>query len=262
MGIIILLLLFMLGACFGSFLCCSARRLHLKSKKKKLGRRSVCLNCKTKLKWYDNIPIVSWLLLKGKCRKCGKSIGAAEILSELGLGLTFFLFGLGFMTSNAALNDFLSRTPMIYLILAIFFFFILCLGFLAIYDGLYGELPSFVLYLSIFFAAIIAAYYFSAETWTNLFFSVLILGGLYLILFLVSKGKWVGNGDWLLGVAIGLVLNSPWLALLTLFLSNLLACFVMLPVVKGKNKKISFGPFLVAAFVIVYAFSDFLLNVI
>ena len=90
--------------------------------------------------------------------------------------------------------------------------------------------------------------------------SVLILGGLYLILYLLSKGKWVGDGDWILATAIAIALGQPFLALLTLFLSNFLACLVMLPAAKGNTKaKVHFGPFLVIAYVIVATFSPIFL---
>lgn len=259
------ILMFMLGACFGSYLCCQVRRLHRKSRGgKSLGHRSVCLSCKTKLKWYDNIPIISWLLLKGKCRKCSKKIGKLEILSELGLAVAFLLLSFSI--------DIYAAHPVAWAIFIMAIFLTLVLGFLAIYDGAYGQLPSSCLTISIICAIIIlalkewlwfsnSAFSFRFVLWPLL--SVLILGGLYLILYLVSKGKWVGNGDWLLGVAIGLALADPWLALLALFVANLLACLIMLPVVRRtKNSQIYFGPFLVAAFVLVYSFSDYLLGLL
>ena len=68
----------------------------------------------------------------------------------------------------------------------------------------------------------------------------------------------MGDGDWLLGTALGLALASPWLSLITLFLANVLACLVMAPVVhKNKRKKIYFGPFMVIAFIITLTFADF-----
>ena len=57
--------------------------------------RSVCLHCGYTLRWYDLIPLVSWLTLKGKCRECRKPIGRFEPLIELGTALFFvasFLF--------------------------------------------------------------------------------------------------------------------------------------------------------------------------
>ena len=273
MQAIFLIFLFIIGACFGSFLCCQARRLHLaedkttkkqsrtksKPKSKSLPKRSICLHCKTKLKWYDNLPILSWLVLRGRCRKCRKRIGTLEILSEIGVALAFLAIG---TTIDVAL-----ATPLRWAILVATLILTLSLAFLAIYDGAYGELPCFCLTISIICAIIILILKewilllsspFSFENILAPFLSFLILGGLYLLLYLISKGKWVGNGDWLLGTAIGVALFSPWLALITLFLSNTLACIVMLPQQKkNRQHKIHFGPFMVAAFIITISFANF-----
>lgn len=261
MQILFYILLFVIGSCFGSFLCCQARRLHLKSarKGKKLGARSVCLQCNYQLKWHDNIPVLSWLFLRGKCRKCGKKIGLAEFLSELGLGLAFLALG---TTINPATANILQWSIFITtLILTI------SLGFLAIYDGIYGELPTIHLTISIICAIIVLCLKewlilsnssFTPEIIFKPLASVAILGGVYLILYLISKGKWVGDGDWILGTTLGIALADPWLALIALFIANVLACLVMAPVIKRrKNKKIYFGPFMVAAFIITLTFADF-----
>ena len=261
MQILFYILLFILGSCFGSFLCCQARRLHLKvaEKGKKLGARSVCLQCNYQLKWYDNIPVLSWLFLRGKCRKCGKKIGLAEFLSELGLGLAFL--ALGTTINPTAANILQWSIFMTTLILTI------SLGFLAIYDGIYGELTTTYLTISIICAIIVLCLKewlilsdssFTPEIIFKPLASVAILGGVYLILYLISKGKWVGDGDWILGTALGIALADPWLALIALFIANVLACLVMAPVIKHrKNKKIYFGPFMVAAFIVTLTFADF-----
>ena len=266
MQILFFILLFILGACFGSFLCCQARRLRLKAtgKGKKPGSRSVCLHCGYQLKWYDNIPIFSWLFLRGKCRKCGKKIGLAEILSELGLGLAFLALGTTISPATTSILEW--ATFLATLVLTTI------LAFLAIYDGLYGELPTTYLTISIICAIILLCLKewltlsispFSAENILAPLASVAILGGIYLLLYLFSKGKWVGDGDWLLGLALGFALASPWLSLITLFLANVLACLVMAPVVKkNKRKKIYFGPFMVVAFIITLTFADFFYYVI
>ena len=261
-----LILLFIVGACLGSFLCCQARRLRLKeTKKKSLGSRSVCLSCNYKLKWYDNIPILSWIFLRGKCRKCHRKIGLTEILSELGVGLAFLSVG---TTIDLTAN----YSPLSIISIIFLFLLILSLSFLAIYDGTYGELPSLFLVFSLILAILTVVF---NEWGTNpgfnnlleklplILLAVAILGGLYLVLYLVSKGKWVGDGDWILGVIIGIVLGDPWLALITLFLANILACLVMLPYVKkSRNKKIYFGPFLVIAFIITLTFANFFQSMI
>ncbi len=267
MQIVFLCLLFILGACLGSFLCCQARRLHLKSEKSKpLGPRSVCLFCKYKLKWYDNIPIFSWLFLKGKCRKCGKKIGLAEFLSEIGLSVAFLIFGLGAGLSGLTFDTILSR-PTEWAILGLALIFIVGLAFLAIYDGIYGQLPTLILILFVVGAVAIVGLrewcnFSSPEALgkdlINILFAALILGGIYLVLYLASKGKWVGDGDWILGTALALTLGTPWLALIVLFFSNFIACLVMIPILKKDHRrKIYFGPFMAAAFVIVFSFSTF-----
>ena len=262
-----LIMMFIFGACMGSFLCCQVRRLHLrvsKEKHKEIGKRSICLECGYKLKWYDNLPIISWLMLKGKCRKCKKKIGILEIISEIAVGVALVLIGSTIDVATAGASE--------WLIMGVGLILVFFLAFLAIYDGQYGELPVVYLAMSIICAGILLIIKdcniangsgFAWEMVWQPLLAVLILGGLYLVLYLVSKGKWVGDGDWLLGVAIGLALGTPWLALVTLFLANTIACVVMLPIVKGKRGvKIYFGPFMVVAFVIVYSFADFLNSLI
>ena len=266
MKALFLILMFILGACFGSFLCCQARRMEYKEAKKgkkkkapKLNKRSVCLKCGYKLKWYDNIPIISWLLLKGKCRECKEKIGIAEILAEVLTGLAFLMLGttldMEWMSVRGTADFILT------------FIFLISVVFLAIYDGISGKLPLTWLIVAIVIGAIKVITINIIVTMLDGFdpsliympiAAVAILGGVYLILYIVSKGKWVGDGDWLLGTAIGLALMEPWLALITLFIANVLACAVMAPVVKKtKNAKIYFGPFMVIGFVIVYTFSEF-----
>lgn len=265
MVILFHIFLFVLGACLGSYLCCQTRRLRRKEQKKKsLGNRSVCLHCHYKLKWYDNLPIVSWLMLKGKCRHCHKKIGVAELLSELGLALAFLLLSFSLNWATA--------TPLAWTIFIATLLLTTILAFLAIYDGLYGELPSLCLTLAIVCAAsiltlkeysIISTSGFSPELIWKPILSFAILGGIYLVLYLISKGRWVGDGDWLLGTAIALALYDPWLALVALFLANFIACLTMYPAVKSKkNHKVHFGPFLVIAFIITASFANFILSMV
>ncbi len=229
-----------------------------------MSSRSVCLDCGYQLKWYDNIPIFSWLFLRGKCRKCGKKIGLAEIISEIGLALTFLALGTTINVASASTLEW----AVFFAILALTMF----LAFLAVYDGLYGELPVIYLIISIICAIIVLILKewiplsispFSLKNILDPLASVAILGGVYFLLFIISKGRWVGDGDWILGTALGLALASLWLALITLFIANILACLIMAPFIKKtKTKKIYFGPFMVVAFVIVVTFADFFNSVI
>lgn len=264
MQVLFLILLFIIGASLGSFLCCQARRLHLKaSRHESLGARSVCLSCKKQLKWYDNIPLFSWLLLRGKCRFCHHKIGIAEFISELSMGLAFFIFGL-----NTQLEA-LIHYPLGWISFIATLVFILILAYLAIYDGIYGELPTTWLIIAIIYAVGLTSYTIFqnpnlgsvGHQLIQITWSVLILGGLYSLLYLASKGKWVGDGDWLLATAIAIALANPWLSLITLFLTNFLALIFAIPNLK-KSHQIHLGPSMVAAFIITYTFSNFFLQMI
>ena len=249
------ILMFVVGAAMGSFLACQVWRLRYKATgKKSLGRRSVCLKCGKQIKWYDNIPIVSWLVLGGMCRACKKPIGWMEFAAEVLTGLAF----LGISTTVSLCKT----SPLYWASFGVLVLLILSLGFLAIYDAKWCELPQAVLIFSVICAIILAILQqwsmisiagFSWGPILNILGAVLILGGTYLILYLLSKGKWVGDGDWILGVCLGLALGDAWLALITLFVANLLGCIIMAP---QKKKKIPFGPFLVIAFVIVLVLAE------
>ncbi|MBQ3430617.1 prepilin peptidase [Candidatus Saccharibacteria bacterium] len=260
-GIVAVIVFMILGAVMGSFCCCQAWRIRYKEEgKKDLGKRSVCLKCGRQLKWYENVPVVSWLVQRGKCRGCGKEIGAAEILSELA-GIAIFgilgavsVSGLGFcIVGNCAYSN---RNFLAIGVLAVL---LVALLILAIYDAKWGELPTRLLVVGIVLGIGIWAISFST-TWgwgegmrelvLETLGAVGILGGIYYLLYFFSKENLVGGGDWMLGVAIGLVLQDWWLAIWVLFLSNLVGAIVMLP---QRKKKIAFGPFLAGAFVVVLA---------
>lgn len=240
------------------------------------------MHCRKKLRWYENIPIFSWVFLGGKCSKCGKKIGVAEILAEFGMGVAFVMTYFGFKNSLCGVggeqlfeNDVLGicgTVPLDYAVFGMILLFVLIAGFLAIYDGLYGELPSLCLTFLAICAIIIAILkqwslvlvgQWTPESLGGVMGAVMVLGGVYLLLYAISRGKWVGDGDWILAGAIGLVLGSAWLALVALCVANLVACLVMLPtVIKNKKHTIYFGPFLVIAFVVVFAFAEMLKSLI
>ena len=83
------------GLAFGSFLNVVAARVP--RKRSIVSPGSACMNCADELAWYDNVPVVSYLVLRGRCRGCGTSIGlvypAVELLAALLVAACFLVFG-------------------------------------------------------------------------------------------------------------------------------------------------------------------------
>ena len=274
MQVVFYIFAFVFGAVFGSFLCCQAWRLRLAQKKKGgAGKRSICLSCKKQLKWYDNIPIISWLVLRGKCRYCGKKIGVSEILAEVLTGVVFvglMYFFLEICGGKVLLGEpGIQGNVLVWINCIVLVLLTLVFVFLSIYDGKWGELPTVFLLIAIGIGVIYwvingFAVGFSMEYFWHTLGATAVLAGLYELLYLVSRGRWVGDGDALLCIPIALVLGNVWLAVFVLFIANTLGCIYALPMVMRKKKKrdfkIYFGPFLVAAFFIVLLFSEQILS--
>ena len=259
---------FILGAIFGSFACCQAWRIHERLNQRSLGARSICLNCHHRLAWYDNLPIFSWLALRGRCRYCRHPIGFAEILSEFGLGFIFVLIAHHFLFNSISSISF----PLVFLTTAtsqsaiLIPFFILLVSFvlfwiLLIYDAKWGELPVFPMLLLIPLAL---AFHFTTTEKLNLLQPILAIGllaGLYYLLYFFSHEKLVGGGDWLLCISIAIFLGRLELALFELFLSNFLASLFSLPQILRKSRTpIPFGPFLILALLLILSFKSTLLH--
>jgi prepilin signal peptidase PulO-like enzyme (type II secretory pathway) len=92
----------------------------------------------------------------------------------------------------------------------------------------------------------------------NTILAVAVGGGLFYLLFQVSKGKWIGGGDVKLGGLLGLVAGTPARSLLLIFLASLLGSFISLPLLANHRLKrtsmIPFGPFLIIAAILVQLF--------
>lgn len=223
--------------------------VHLKTSKD----RSVCLHCSYRLRWYDLIPLVSWLSLGGKCRKCRKSIGYFEPLMELGVALYFvlsFVFWPGQLVSTLQITHFV-----IWLIAGV------VLAVLFAYDAKWFLLPDKFNYaligLGLASSVIIAATSGNpAAIIGNIAGSVAILSGMYYVIYLLSRGKWIGFGDIKLGLGLALLLADWRLAFIALFVANLIGCLIVIPLMAvGKLKRdshIPFGPLLIIGTIVAW----------
>jgi leader peptidase (prepilin peptidase) / N-methyltransferase len=256
----------LLGLGFGSFVNALVWRLHKqensKSNKDK-GRysitrgRSECVHCGHKLAARDLLPIVSWLSLRGRCRYCKKSISWQYPLVEAS---TAALFVGSWVFWPQPLNSLWQYAE--------FGVWLACIvGFVAliVYDLRWMLLPNKIIFPLLALASLAAVVegLFIERSFAPILeagIGVLIGGGLFYVLYLLSDGRWIGGGDVKLGFLLGALVGGPMPSILMLFLASLLGTLMVLPLVlRGKasgKTKIPFGPFLIVSAVIVMLFGQ------
>ncbi len=223
--------------------------------KKAAEDRSQCLHCHKTLQWYELIPVVSWVVQRGKCRSCKKPIGWFEITSEVGLA--------AFFVASYALWPLALGTPLEVTHFILWLTAGAVMALLFAYDMKWFLLPDMamiaLIVLGLAITGITAAS--APEFWPALASAggaVVALGGLYAALHYGSKGRWVGFGDVILGVGLGLLLADWRLALVALFMANFIGCLVVIPLmIAGKLKRnahVPFGPLLIAGAVVAWFF--------
>ncbi len=291
---------FLLGSVLGSFCLVLADR---SLTEQSFWGRSCCTYCKKKLRWYDLFPILSFILLKGHCRYCKKKIGLQYPAVELTLGLVVgYLFyqslnnlPFGFAQGGQFTINFQFLILFGDLILKTFFIVVLAILFITDLREMFIPdriiLPSILIGLVAILLLTVSKigylYYSLANTaigklllWPNseyfprhaliivqpFLYSLLtaiLIGGFFMSLIIITKGKGMGGGDVKLGTFIGLMLGFPQslLAILTGFILG--AVFSIGLIIIGKKhfgQSIPFGPFLVLGSLISLFWGNQILN--
>ena len=239
------ILIFILGLSIGSFLNVIICRLE--TKETIISNRSYCPQCRVILKWYDLIPVLSFLLQKCRCRYCNKKISWQYPVVEIATACLFLLiFNLQFSIFN-----------LIYYFIIVSFLIIIFT-----YDLKHYIIPNRIVYPCI----IISLLYLLFTAYDSLFYyflSAFIASGFFLALVLISKGKWMGLGDVKLAFLMGLILGWPNI-LLALFLSFLLGAVVGVGLIvfnkKDFKSQIPFGPFLAGSTILVMFYNLYLID--
>ena len=234
---------FIVGLCIGSFLNVIVFRLDRKTGI--LMGRSECSSCSGQLKWYDLIPLISYVYLRGNCRYCKAEISAIYPLVELTTGLAVFSYfwvnGLMFGSSDIFSLVFIS------LFLLLIFF-----------DALYFILPDKIVFTAIG-AALFYDVIFRRPDLYNLLLSGFLSSLAFAIIYLASRGEWMGFGDVKLVFAIGLVLGYP-LGIFAMVVAVWTAALwgIILLLLKKANRKtaLPFGSFLSAATIVFIIFEN------
>ena len=204
---------------------------------------SHCPACGTGIRWYDNVPVLSWLLLRGRCRSCAEPISIQYPLVELATGLIWAGMFAGFGPSFEALRGSLFLTILFGISLTDARFYIipdeLSLGGL-ILGVLLAPLASGITVVESAVGAVVG----------------------FALLWLVARlGTWafrkeaMGGGDIKMMAMVGAFLGVPR-TLLTIFLGALLGSVVFGPIAMKTKKLVPFGIFLAAGAALAYAWGD------
>lgn len=242
------ILIFILGLILGSFYLVVGTRLPLKENI--ITGRSRCDNCHTTLKWYDLIPLLSYIILKGKCRYCHEKISSEHIFMELATGILFligyFYFGL---TIKFAIYLVLISIALI--------IFVSDFKYMIILDSpiVIGSILIIILkYFEIGLKNTIMAVLYGII----LFFIMLLIKQIGDFIF---KRESLGGGDIKLAFLIGLSLGYPGIGLRMGLIAIIFASFLALPYAIGvvylnKKNELPYGPFLIASLIIIFTFLD------
>lgn len=263
MTTILLFIIFIWGTIWGSFANVLVER---GQKKKSLLGRSKCDFCGYTLRWFDNIPLLSFLIIGGKCRKCHKKLSWQYSAVELGMGLMFVLMAwkAGILAVDPLIG--LSSQTLIELIYYLAIGFILFTIFL--WDWKYMIIPDYLvavgLGLSIIFS--LYNYFYSPCSLFNYqcYVSSNLLGGLlvsgfFYLMFAFSKGKWIGGGDVKLGFWLGYMVswrNVYFFLLIAYVLGSLVALGLLWKRKKKMSSQIAFGPFLIVSAILIIIFEQ------
>lgn len=241
MIIVTLFFAFIFGAALGSFALVVVDRYRVKSF---WTGRSRCMHCTKELTWQENIPIVSYLLQKGKCKGCKSKFSSVYLWVELfaGLSMSMMVSILGNLTINTNYQ----------LGLIVFFAILLVLSIIVIiYDLRHTVVPleAVTIMLGMGIAATILRQYMYGFSLYD-FMSGIIIALPFAFLHLISNGRWVGAGDILVYAAFGFIFGLP-IASSGFFYSVWIGAFVSLALIllhkRDYNLKseIPFAPFII-----------------
>ena len=244
------LIIIVLGAIWGSFVNVCIYRLP--KNKEIIIQSSFCPNCKKKIHWFDNIPILSFIFLWGRCRKCNKLISLRYLIVEF-LGAISFLF--------IYLNFGLTITTLLLMILAIFCIIIFFI-----------DLKYFIIPDSLTFPLMIIGFVksFDPNLNTSIFPNYInsLIGGIfgYLIIWLIiyfykkiRRKEGMGLGDAKLLAAMGFWFGWAGIPFI-IFISSSVALILTIPSLVNQTRKMSskipFGPHIIVGSILYILFSN------
>jgi len=271
-------LVFIFGLSIGSFVNAFEYRIR---ENKSISGRSFCPHCKHQLAWYDLFPLLSFILLRGKCRYCGKKISWQYPVVEFLTGVAFVgVFAKYFWIPAFAGMTFEGTGATLKLVVSLLLTFFIV--FIAVLVGLHDYKTTYILSLWVY-AGVLAAVIRIAISYQGVFawqpivsfatpfaLAAFIPGLFFYSLYFFSKGRWMGEGEYELAILMGLALGFP-LIVPAYYFAFIVGSVLGLILVYGSkqkqmNSEIPFGPFLMGglAFALIFGqqIADFYARII
>lgn len=252
--------IFLIGLVIGSFLNVVIYRVPRGASISK--GRSHCPECGRPIRGYDNIPLLSYLILRGRCRDCGAKISSRYPIVELLTGLLFLAV---FFKQYSGTTDIL-RWPDLVMLVAYLYFAAVMVA-VSYIDADFHIIPNRIVYPAFVIAAVLLGVAGrDPSAWLTMLVGVALGAGLLFIIFLLAplvfKKQGMGFGDVKLGAVLGVYLGAP--VVLTLFLASIIGTFYGAIMIASKKLKwqehFAFGPCLCVAALITYFAGDTILN--
>jgi len=244
--------------------------------------RSHCPHCKRDLRWFELLPLVSFILQRGRCRRCGKAISWQYPLSELLTAAVFFLIAWRLVAHPLMVMP-VGYGAVAYGVLAVW----LAIGALLVLAGLIDlrvriipdEVVLGIAALGIlltvlgrstfgatdgsFLGSYALIFGLRHSIWLNHLGGLVFGGGFFGALYIITRGRGIGLGDAKLGAALGLAFGWPDIALVV-FLSFVIGTILLIPVLIRQRLRmrsvVAFGPFIVLASIAVLGWGSTLMH--
>lgn len=251
------ILTFFMGAAIGSFVNVLIDRTI--AGENWVAGRSHCDYCKKTLKWYDMIPILSFLVYGGKSRCCRKPLSYQYPIVEAIVGLLFIWWlAVGFWFFQLVNAPLSVVQPAFWLITGII------LAILALADLFYGVVIMPVLWIGVVLSAIYRAtlWYYGAFQMADLQSAILVGAGCFIFffsLYKLTKGRGMADGDMYVALYIGFLLGWPkgLVAMMGSFIIGaVVGVLLIITGIRSRKETVPFVPFMVGASVIALLWSE------
>lgn len=251
------LLLFFIGSCVGSFLNVVIYRSE--RGESWVWGRSHCESCQKTIAWYDNIPLLSYLLLRARCRQCKAPLSPGHLVIESLMGMLFvWWYGVGFFFFKLTEQPFSILQPIFWLAVGIILLtiFVTDLQYMYIADTAVVLLSGIV---GMYRVILVLTGVMQVQDFMLSLCTMAAAVLFFWCLWYFTKGKGMGFGDVKLALPLGLLLGWPntlvWI--FVSFVSGAVVGLVLLALGKAQMKKpIPFGPFLIFATLIALIWGD------